>query len=87
MCCPSCASGRQAEFSAEINIHYHGLQNLDRPGVFVFPEILVCLDCGFSVFDIPEAELAQFATARPVDEVSVGKRKQARLQSAGQDCA
>lgn len=59
MCCLSCASGNQAEFTAEINVHFPGLKNLDRPSVFVFPKLLVCLDCGCSRFTIPETELAR----------------------------
>lgn len=59
MSCSSCTSGNQAEFAAEINIHFLGLENLDKPSVFVFPKIFVCLDCGCSRFTIPEAELAR----------------------------
>jgi hypothetical protein len=58
MFCPSCASGTLAEFSAEILIHYSGLKNLDRPGVFVFPTVSICLNCGSSQFKIPSDELA-----------------------------
>lgn len=61
MCCPSCESGRQAEFRAEINIHFRGLKNLDKPGVLVFPKVVVCLNCGSSLFIIPETELALLA--------------------------
>lgn len=50
MSCLSCASDHQAEFPAEMIIHYSGLENLDRCGVWVFTNILVCLDCGFSSF-------------------------------------
>jgi hypothetical protein len=57
MRCKLCASGRVAEFPAEMNIHFSGLKNLDRPQVLVFPKILLCLDCGFSCLTIPEAEL------------------------------
>jgi hypothetical protein len=38
--------------------HFSGLKNLDKPGVQVFPRLLVCLDCGFSRFTIPEGALA-----------------------------
>jgi hypothetical protein len=61
MSCPVCASSNQAEFSAEINIHFSGLKNLDRPSVLVFPEVLVCLDCGSSRFTVPENELPHLA--------------------------
>jgi len=50
MSCLSCASGNQGGFGAEINIHFLGPQNIDRPGVWAFPKLLICLDCGFSRF-------------------------------------
>jgi hypothetical protein len=57
MPCSLCMSSNQAEFSAEINIHFSGLKNLDRPSVLVFPKLLVCLNCGFTGFTIADAEL------------------------------
>ena len=57
MSCLSCASGNQAEFGAEINIHFPGLRNIDRPSVWAFPKLSVCLDCGFARFTLPETEL------------------------------
>jgi hypothetical protein len=42
-------------------IHFSGLKNLDKPGVWVFPKLLVCLDCGCSHFTVPERELASIA--------------------------
>jgi hypothetical protein len=57
MNCKSCNSQNHRRFSSEINVHFPGLQNLDRPPVFVFPKLLVCMDCGFTEFDIPEGEL------------------------------
>ncbi len=57
MSCLSCASGNQAEFGAEINIHFPGLRNINRPTVWAFPKLSVCLDCGFSRFKLPEPEL------------------------------
>lgn len=58
MPCVVCASENQAEFPAEVNIHFGGLLNLDKPSVWVFPILLVCLDCGFSRLTVPEARLA-----------------------------
>jgi hypothetical protein len=46
-----------------MNIHLSGLNNLDKPGVFLFPKVLVCLDCGFSRFTTPETELALLASS------------------------
>lgn len=59
MSCAVCTSRHQAEFNAEVNIHFPGLTNADKPGIFVFPKLLVCLNCGFSRFMTPASELAQ----------------------------
>ena len=56
MPCRSCHSGKVREYSAEINIHFPGMKGLDIPAVWVFPTILVCLECGAAQFTIPEAE-------------------------------
>lgn len=64
MSCPLCASSREMEFSAEINIHCSGIKNLDKPSVLVFPKLVICFDCGFSRFTTPEAELALLAQGR-----------------------
>jgi hypothetical protein len=34
---------------------------MDKPAVFVFAEIVVCLDCGSAEFTVPEAELRLLA--------------------------
>jgi len=56
MSCPSCRSEKQTEFTAEMIVHFSGLYNLDEPGVWVFPKLVVCLDCGLSQFTIPQAK-------------------------------
>jgi hypothetical protein len=61
MPCLSCGSKKQSEFPAEMLIHFGGLKNLDKPGVWVFPKLLACLDCGLFQSTIPEYELAQLA--------------------------
>jgi hypothetical protein len=61
MPCKSCRSVNQKKFSAEIGIHFPGLKNIDMPVVWVFPEVVVCLDCGTAEFAIPEAKLCELA--------------------------
>jgi len=40
-------------------MHFSGLQNIDKPVVWVFPEVAVCLDCGVAEFSVPKTELRQ----------------------------
>ena len=61
MPCKSCVSTNQKRFIAEMSIHVPGLKNVDKPVVWVFPEIIVCLDCGTAEFAVPEAELRLLA--------------------------
>ena len=68
MSCPACSSCHQVEFSAEMVVHLGGLKNLDKSGVCLFPKILVCVDCGFSQFTVPKAELALLASDSPDSE-------------------
>jgi hypothetical protein len=70
MACTKCLSGSQVEASAEINIHFQGLRNIEHPGILVFPKILVCLDCGISHFIIPEHDLSHFGEGIASREVS-----------------
>jgi hypothetical protein len=62
MPCKSCGSVNQSKFTGEICIHFSGLKNIDKPVVWVFPELIVCLDCGTTELVVPEAELRQLAT-------------------------
>jgi hypothetical protein len=61
MSCKSCQSPNQRNFDGEMDIHFPGLKGLDKLIVWVFPKLLVCLDCGFTEFAIPETELRQLA--------------------------
>ena len=46
------------EFGGEICLHFPGgLESLRKPLVWVFPKVLVCLDCGTAQFVIPKSEL------------------------------
>ena len=57
MSCRLCSSPNEAEFTAEMMIHFRGWKHLENPGVLAFPEILICLDCGSTRFRIAETEL------------------------------
>jgi hypothetical protein len=46
-------------------------EDIGRPPVLVFPEILVCLNCGFTELAIPEDKLKTLAA----DPVSSGVKK------------
>jgi hypothetical protein len=73
MPCTVCTSGNQREFPAEVNIHFPGLRNSGNPGVFVFPKLLVCLDCGSSTFTTPTTELAELRAASGVSSLTGGR--------------
>ena len=68
MSCLSCRSSNQAEFPAEMLIHFGGHKNLDKPGVWMFPRLLVCLDCGFLQSTVPAAELGLLTAGSPTSE-------------------
>jgi hypothetical protein len=55
--CKSCQSLHQEKFNSEVAIHFSGIAGLKKPIVWAFPELVVCLDCGFAEFSIPEREL------------------------------
>lgn len=57
MSCRSCQSENRAAFPSEINIHFPGSENLDKPTVLAFPELMVCLDCGFVEFLLEKDKL------------------------------
>jgi len=64
-------------FGSELAIHFGGLEGLDKPIVWLFPELLVCLSCGFTEFMVPERELQVLETGTSVGggAVRVGSRE------------
>jgi hypothetical protein len=54
-----CNHPNQSKFPAEINIHFPGIEMLEKPTVWVFPQVQVCLECGFAQFWIDDRELRQ----------------------------
>ena len=59
--CQRCESLQLRKFTAEINMHFPGCEGLAKPSVWVFPQVLVCLDCGLAQFSIPQLELERLA--------------------------
>lgn len=59
MSCKRCASDEQKNFNGELAIHFPGLEGLDKPVVWVFPKLLVCLRCGFGEFVVPDEQVEQ----------------------------
>ena len=61
MACKRCSSEKQRKFKTEMNVHFTGWRGLEKPTVWLFPEVMVCLDCGFAEFSIPKVELVHLA--------------------------
>ena len=59
MDCKSCGSKNLKKFLGEIAVHFPGLKNMDEANVCVFPELVICLECGIALFVVPEPELRQ----------------------------
>jgi hypothetical protein len=59
--CCSCGSTSVNKFTAEIALHFTGLKNIDKPVLWSFPEVPVCMDCGQAHFHITPKELQRWA--------------------------
>ena len=58
--CRSCKSLHIADFLGEICLHFNqGVESLNKPLIWLFPKIPVCLDCGFAQFKVSAAELLE----------------------------
>jgi hypothetical protein len=82
MYCPSCQSSNQAEFTTEMIIHFSGIKNIDKPGVWVFPKVSVCLDCGSSRFATPKTELGLLARGTATSAASTRRESVAAVAPA-----
>jgi hypothetical protein len=71
MPCESCSSQSLFTFTCEIAIHFLGFANIDQPIVWVFPDIVVCLDCGSAKFEIPEREPRVLNESQPGGDSNV----------------
>lgn len=59
--CKSCQSLHLNIFNSEIAVHFSGIAGLKKPIVWTFPKLIVCMDCGFTEFRLPERELRVLA--------------------------
>jgi len=67
MKCASCGSDDQAEFPTEMSIHLR--RSPRQPGTLVIQTVRICMDCGFSQFTVPDAELRELAHDKSMDQV------------------
>lgn len=65
--CARCSSRDKKDFNAEVAIHFTGIEGLNKPIVWVFPKMQVCLNCGTTTFTVPERELCVLVDANPVE--------------------
>ena len=70
--CKTCGSEELRKFTGELAIHFPGLKELEKPIVWVFPRLLVCLNCGSGEFAVPETELRALSDSawRDVSELA-----------------
>ena len=61
MDCKCGVRGRSKSLGGEVALHFPGRDGLDKPLVWVFPQVSVCLECGAAQFNVPEDELQVLA--------------------------
>lgn len=58
MACPKCESEALTIVPAEIRLYRNRPRTLSHPPMNPPPDVMVCLDCGWSEFSIPRAWLS-----------------------------
>jgi hypothetical protein len=58
MICPKCQSSSLSVIPAEIRLYRNCHRTLSHPPMTPAPDIMVCLDCGWSEFSIPRSWLS-----------------------------
>ena len=58
MACPKCKSEALSIVPAEIRLYRNRPRTLSHPPLTPYPDIRVCLDCGWSEFSIPQSWLS-----------------------------
>jgi hypothetical protein len=87
MSCKSCQSRSQRNLNGDIAIHFPGLKGLDKPIVWVFPKLLVCLNCGFTEFALPEKELGVLVHSEGGCNSLVERERRRKMEVAkSKDC-
>jgi len=71
MTCRACKSESRRTFNGEIAIHFSGLEGLDKPILWLFPKLSVCMQCGLTEFTVPEQEMKVLSEGKPVDGVMI----------------
>ena len=69
--CVSCQSENQKKVTSEMAVHFPGIEGLKKPIVWMYPKILVCLDCGIAQFTVPEKELEVLQLGAPIEDAAV----------------
>jgi len=65
--CRSCSGTNLKTFDGEVAIHFPGLDGLNKPIVWVFTRLGVCLNCGFTELIVPDRELRVLTDGKPVE--------------------
>ena len=76
MVCNRCSSENKRGFGGEVAIHFPGVEGLEKPIVWTFPQLLICLNCGHAQFTVPPPELTVLATGAPVHGVLASIRRE-----------
>jgi hypothetical protein len=54
--CPVCRSSKLNTHKAEITLVLPKLENLRKPPLFLHADAVVCSECGFAQFSVPESQ-------------------------------
>jgi hypothetical protein len=57
MVCKVCSSGNQIQLKSEMCLHQPS--GFNRPELFIFPKVSICLQCGFTEFRLSDEDLLQ----------------------------
>jgi hypothetical protein len=64
-------------FNTETNLHFPGgREGLHQPTVWLFSEVVRCLDCGFAQFEVPENELLRLRDGTAVRRVKAPSHRE-----------